>query len=149
MEVPKRRRIWEVVRAIWITAGLTFLVVFTTWSLLAYRASSEAEAALASTNEVLVSHDSGVWRFESTAMGPSSAALIFFPGALYFLSTFYNRKQMALRSAILYSGSQAGNAFGGLFAIAILNLDGVHGLEGWRWVCYPKYLLIKVYSTTS
>lgn len=59
---------------------------------------------------------------------------VFFPGALYFLSLFYNRKQYAFRAAILYSGSQLGNAFGGLFAIAILKLDGAHGLEGWRWL---------------
>lgn len=59
----------------------------------------------------------------------------FFPGALYFLSLFYNRRQFALRTAILYSGSQLGNAFGGLFAIAILELHNVHGIEGWRWVC--------------
>lgn len=55
-------------------------------------------------------------------------------GALYYLSMFYNRKQFAFRTAILYSGSQLGNAFGGLFAIAILNLDGHDGIEGWRWV---------------
>lgn len=59
---------------------------------------------------------------------------IFFPGALYFLSMFYNRKQYALRAAILYSGSQLGNAFGGLFAIGILRLDGEHGLTGWQWL---------------
>ncbi|KAK5008693.1 hypothetical protein LTR28_003637 [Elasticomyces elasticus] len=59
---------------------------------------------------------------------------VFFPGALYYLSLFYNRKQYAFRAAILYSGSQLGNAFGGLFAIAILKLDGKHGLEGWRWL---------------
>jgi MFS family permease len=59
---------------------------------------------------------------------------VFFPGALYYLSIFYNRKQYALRAAILYSGSQLGNAFGGLFAIAILKLDGKHGIEGWRWL---------------
>ena len=47
---------------------------------------------------------------------------------------FYNRKQMALRTAILYSGSQLGNAFGTLFAIGILKLDGVYGLVGWRWL---------------
>ncbi|KAH7324947.1 major facilitator superfamily domain-containing protein [Stachybotrys elegans] len=59
---------------------------------------------------------------------------IFFPGALYFMSLFYNKKQYALRTAILYSGSQLGNAFGGLFAIGILRLDGAHGLAGWRWL---------------
>ncbi|KAL1962104.1 hypothetical protein VTN77DRAFT_571 [Rasamsonia byssochlamydoides] len=58
----------------------------------------------------------------------------FFPGALFYLSLFYTRKQFALRTAILYSGSQLGNAFGGLFAIAILKLDGTHGLAGWRWL---------------
>uniref|UniRef100_A0A8H7K224 Major facilitator superfamily (MFS) profile domain-containing protein n=1 Tax=Bionectria ochroleuca TaxID=29856 RepID=A0A8H7K224_BIOOC len=59
---------------------------------------------------------------------------VFFPGAIYFLSLFYSRKQFALRMAILYSGSQLGNAFGGLFAIGILKLDGVHGISGWRWL---------------
>lgn len=63
---------------------------------------------------------------------------IFFPGALYFLSLFYNRKQMAFRTAILYSGSQLGNAFGGLFAIGVLRLDGSHGMSGWRWVSHEK-----------
>src|SRR3954447_25144183 len=59
---------------------------------------------------------------------------VFFPGALYYLSMFYNRKQYAFRAAVLYSGSQLGNAFGGLFAIGILKLDGKQGLQGWRWV---------------
>jgi MFS family permease len=59
---------------------------------------------------------------------------VFFPGALYYLSIYYTRGQYALRAAILYSGSQLGNAFGGLFAIGILKLDGHHGLEGWRWL---------------
>ncbi|CAG8937251.1 unnamed protein product [Penicillium salamii] len=59
---------------------------------------------------------------------------VFFPGALFYLSLFYSKKQFALRTAILYSGSQLGNAFGGLLAVAILKLDGVHGLEGWRWL---------------
>jgi hypothetical protein len=56
---------------------------------------------------------------------------------------FYSRQQFALRTAILYSGSQLGNAFGGLFAIAILNLDGTSGLEGWRWVCEQPHLPAK------
>jgi MFS family permease len=57
-----------------------------------------------------------------------------FPGAIFLLSLFYEKKAMALRTAILYSGSQVGNAFGGLFALAILTLDGTNGLSGWRWL---------------
>ncbi|KAL4933181.1 major facilitator superfamily domain-containing protein [Aspergillus undulatus] len=59
---------------------------------------------------------------------------VFFPGALYYLSMFYNRNQYAFRAALFYSGSQLGNAIGGLFAIGILKLDGAHGLAGWRWL---------------
>lgn len=66
---------------------------------------------------------------------------VFFPGALFFLSLFYNGRQFAFRTAILYSGSQLGNAFGGLFAIAILTLDGTYGLEGWRWVSLYAVIL--------
>ncbi|KAJ7077302.1 putative pantothenate transporter [Mycena belliarum] len=59
---------------------------------------------------------------------------VFFPGALYFLSMFYNRKQYTLRVALLYSGGQLGNAFGGLLAVGILKADGHRGIEGWRWL---------------
>ncbi|KAK3058605.1 hypothetical protein LTR09_000169 [Extremus antarcticus] len=58
----------------------------------------------------------------------------FFPGAFYYISMFYNRKQIAFRTAILYSGSQLGNAFGTLLAIGIMKLDGYHGIAGWRWL---------------
>lgn len=67
---------------------------------------------------------------------------VFFPGALFYLSLFYTRKQFALRTAILYSGSQLGNAFGGLFAIGILELDGKNGIAGWRWVSTPAVLRV-------
>ncbi|WOO83942.1 putative transporterc [Vanrija pseudolonga] len=58
----------------------------------------------------------------------------FFPGAIFLVSLFYTRREMAFRAAAFYTGSQIGNAFGGLFAIGILKLDGKHGLEGWRWL---------------
>src|SRR5436190_421520 len=59
---------------------------------------------------------------------------VFFPGSLYYMSLFYSRNPYALRVAILYSGSQLGNAFGGLFAIGILNLMESMDYGGWRWV---------------
>lgn len=58
----------------------------------------------------------------------------FYPGALYMISIFYTREQIALRSAILWAGSQLGNAFSGLIAVPIITLDGRYGLEGWRWL---------------
>ncbi|EED14637.1 MFS transporter, putative [Talaromyces stipitatus ATCC 10500] len=58
----------------------------------------------------------------------------FLPGVVYYISLFYNRQQMTLRTAIFYSGSQVGNAVGPLIAIGVLNLDGKQGISGWRWL---------------
>lgn len=58
----------------------------------------------------------------------------FYPGALYLLSIFYTRKEVATRIAILFTGSICGNAFSGLIAIGIFKMEGVAGLEGWRWL---------------
>ena len=59
---------------------------------------------------------------------------VFFPGAIYYLSAWYTKKELGKRIAGLYIAQQVGNAFGGLFAAAILQLDGSHGIRGWRWL---------------
>ncbi|KAK0125376.1 hypothetical protein ONS95_000604 [Cadophora gregata] len=59
---------------------------------------------------------------------------VFFPGAVYFLSTWYTKGELGKRLAGLYIAQQVGNAFGGLFAAAIFQLDGTHGIAGWRWL---------------
>ena len=59
---------------------------------------------------------------------------VFFPGAIYYLSAWYTKKELGKRLAGLYIAQQVGNAFGGLFAAAILQLDGTHGIAGWRWL---------------
>ncbi|KAH8655296.1 major facilitator superfamily domain-containing protein [Xylariales sp. PMI_506] len=59
---------------------------------------------------------------------------VFFPGAIYFLSAWYTKKELGKRIASLYIAQQFGNAFGGLFAAAILQLDGHHGIRGWQWL---------------
>jgi MFS family permease len=79
----------------------------------------------------------------SSADIPGFTEAAFFPGAIFLLSLFYTKKQMALRTAILYSGSQVGNAFGGLFALAILELDGAHGIKGWRWLFIVEGIMSK------
>jgi hypothetical protein len=59
----------------------------------------------------------------------------YFPGCLYFLSCWYTRKELGLRTALLYSGSLISGAFSGLLSAAITdNMDGLHGLRAWRWL---------------
>jgi MFS family permease len=58
----------------------------------------------------------------------------FYPGALYLLSIFYTRKEIATRISILYSGNIFATSFAGLIAAATFStLDGAHGLHGWQW----------------
>lgn len=59
----------------------------------------------------------------------------YYPGALYMLSLFYTRKEIATRLSILYSGNIFATSFSGLIAEAVFStLDGVHGLQGWKWL---------------
>lgn len=59
----------------------------------------------------------------------------YFPGSLFLLSTWYTRKELALRTSILYAGSLLAGGFGGLVSAGIqYGLNGVRGLESWRWL---------------
>lgn len=62
------------------------------------------------------------------------AEAVFFPGAIYYLSAWYTKKELGKRIASLYIAQQVGNAFGGLFAAGIFQLDGTHGIRGWQWL---------------
>jgi MFS family permease len=59
----------------------------------------------------------------------------YYPGAVYILSLFYNRKEVATRIAILYTGNILATAFAGLIAAGIFHgMDGTLGLAGWKWL---------------
>ncbi|KIW06366.1 uncharacterized protein PV09_02824 [Verruconis gallopava] len=59
----------------------------------------------------------------------------YYPGALYMLSLFYTRKEIATRLSILYSGNIFATAFSGLIAAATFStIDGAHGIRGWQWL---------------
>jgi hypothetical protein len=66
-----------------------------------------------------------------------SVALIiyqFYPGALYMLSMFYTRKEIATRMSIFYTGNMLSSAFAGLIAAGVFSgLGGKFGLAGWQW----------------
>ncbi|KAF4773596.1 MFS transporter [Colletotrichum scovillei] len=58
----------------------------------------------------------------------------FYPGALYMLSMFYTRKEIATHMAVFYTGNMLASAFSGLIAAGIFaGLDGKQGLAGWQW----------------
>ncbi|TEA20687.1 putative transporter [Colletotrichum sidae] len=59
----------------------------------------------------------------------------FYPGALFLISSWYRRSELGLRSAVLFSATQLGSAFGGLIGAGIKEgLEGARGLESWRWL---------------
>ena len=53
----------------------------------------------------------------------------------FLLSKWYTRRELGLRTAILYCGNIISNAFGALLASGILaGLDGKLGHAAWRYV---------------
>lgn len=65
----------------------------------------------------------------------------FFPGAIYLCSYWYMPKDLALRISYFYCASALSGAFSGLLAAAIAKMDGIGGLEGWRWIFILEGLL--------
>lgn len=66
------------------------------------------------------------------ALGFAEAGYI--PGAVYTLSTWYTRRELAKRVAVLFFGMFGGNAISPLLASGILKLDNARGLRGWQWL---------------
>ena len=76
-----RSRTWLArLRRAWMITGGMAGTIFVIWSVLAYRATPEAHASLASTPTVDVSTHDGYWRFQPQQR--ASVGLLFFPGAL-------------------------------------------------------------------
>lgn len=57
-----------------------------------------------------------------------------FPGLVVYLTMFYTRRDIALRTALLLSTAAFAGAIGGLLAYAIGHMDGVQGYRAWRWI---------------
>ncbi|OBT51672.1 hypothetical protein VE04_07838 [Pseudogymnoascus sp. 24MN13] len=83
----------------------------------------------------------------STAAASSPAGLLvarfmlglieapFYPGAVYFLSCWYTKKELGIRMAFLISGLLLSNAFAGLISSGVLSgMAGVGNLAAWRWL---------------
>ena len=79
----------------------------------------------------------------------------FAPGVLLILASWYKREEQSKRFAVYISAAILSGAFGGLLAGAITkDLEGAHGIRGWRWLfivegaasigwaCVARFLLL-------
>lgn len=57
-----------------------------------------------------------------------------FPGFMTYLTLFYSKRELALRTGYLFSSAAIAGACGGLLAYGIGFMDGISGLRGWRWI---------------
>ncbi|KAF9103098.1 hypothetical protein BGX29_003774 [Mortierella sp. GBA35] len=58
----------------------------------------------------------------------------YIPGIAIYLTTYYKRDEMALRMSIFWSTLAIANSCAGVLAYFILQLRGVGGLAGWKWL---------------
>lgn len=73
----------------------------------------------------------------------------FYPGALYLLSIFYSRREIATRISILFTGNILATASAGLIALGVFQMGGVAGLTGWRWLFILQGVITFVISIAA
>lgn len=77
-------------------------------------------------------------------LGLSEAGYV--PGAVYTLSTWYEKRELAKRVVIHFFGMFGGNAISPLLASGILMLDNPRGLRDWPWL-FPYELFTGGFDT--
>lgn len=55
-------------------------------------------------------------------------------GSIYLLSAYYPRYELQWRLSLLHVGNATSNAFGGLLAYAVANVDSSNAWKVWRWI---------------
>lgn len=58
----------------------------------------------------------------------------FYPGCVYLLSTWYPRYELQKRNAAFFLIGNSATAFGGIMAYGLMQMDGLGGVTGWRWI---------------
>ncbi|PVH96126.1 MFS general substrate transporter [Periconia macrospinosa] len=73
-----------------------------------------------------------------------------FPGAVYLMSCWYTRRELALRTALLYSGLVLAQAFSGLIAAGVFSgMSGLAGIQGWQWLFILEAALSAFFALTA
>ncbi|CAG9990765.1 unnamed protein product [Clonostachys byssicola] len=80
-------------------------------------------------------------------LGVTEAGL--YPGVAFYITMWYCRHEAQLRQALFFSAASVAGAFSGLLAFAIAKMDGVGGLEGWRWIFILEGILTTLVALSS
>lgn len=65
----------------------------------------------------------------------------FFPGCAYLLSCWYPRYQLQKRNAVFYLIGSMASALSGILAYGLMQMKGLSGLNGWRWIFIMEGML--------
>ncbi|CAG8104179.1 unnamed protein product [Penicillium olsonii] len=72
-----------------------------------------------------------------------------YPGSVYLLSTWYPRYELQKRNATFYLIGSMASGFGGILAYGLMQMDGLAGKAGWRWIFIIEGLLTCVLGIGS
>ncbi|KAJ5090778.1 hypothetical protein N7532_009462 [Penicillium argentinense] len=80
-------------------------------------------------------------------LGLTEAGL--FPGLAFYISLWYPRANAQFRLALIFASASMAGAFSGLLAYLISMMDGIGGIEGWRWIFFLEGILTVVAAAAS
>ncbi|KAF2014647.1 MFS general substrate transporter [Aaosphaeria arxii CBS 175.79] len=80
-------------------------------------------------------------------LGITEAGL--FPGVAYYITMWYCRHEAQFRQALFFSAASVAGAFSGLLAFGIAKMDGIAGLEGWRYIFILEGILTVVVAVIA
>ncbi|KAJ5980376.1 hypothetical protein N7481_007674 [Penicillium waksmanii] len=80
-------------------------------------------------------------------LGLTEAGL--FPGLAFYISLWYPRANAQFRLSLIFASASMAGAFSGLLAYLISMMDGIGGLEGWRWIFILEGILTVVAASFS
>ena len=70
--------------------------------------------------------------------------------AVYLMSCWYTRRELALRTALLYSGLVLAQAFSGLIAAGVFaGMSGLIGIAGWKWLFILEAAMSAFFALTA
>lgn len=72
----------------------------------------------------------------------------FFPGIIYYLSTFYRRHELARRLSIFYAAANIANAFSGLLSFGIFQIKNSK-LKGWQILFLVEGSLTVIFAVVA